>query len=124
MLLIDDRATLDRLLGRALREEGWEVDHTVWGEGAFWLARSGGYELIVFDELLPGENLVSVCERLRGGAAEVRLLMLSEASGASACVVALDAGADGYIEKPCVLEELVARVHAIARRMQPLPARN
>lgn len=117
VLLIDDRSTLDLLLGRALREEGWEVDHAMWGEDAFLLARSGGYELIVFDEPVPGENLVSVCDRLRGGATELRLLMLSGAGGAGACVAALDAGADGYMEKPCVLEELVARVHAIARRL-------
>jgi two-component system, OmpR family, response regulator len=124
VLLIDDRATLVRLLGRALREEGWEVDHSVWGEDAFQLARSGGYDLIVFDELLADQGVVSVCDRLRGGTAQVRLLMLSEAGGPSACIAALDAGVDDYLAKPCVFEELLARIHALARRVQPLPARN
>jgi two-component system OmpR family response regulator len=118
VLLIDDKATLVRLLGRALREEGWEVDHAVPGEDAVQLARKGGYDVVVFDEVLPDQDVVSVCDRLGAGATQMRLLMLSEGGDPSACVAALDAGADDYMAKPCVLEELLARVHALARRSQ------
>ncbi|MGH2887228.1 MAG: response regulator transcription factor, partial [Solirubrobacteraceae bacterium] len=74
------------------------------------------YDVIVLDRDLPGVHGDTVCVALRDGASEARILMLTAAATIGDRVEGLNLGADDYLPKPFAFEELVARVHALARR--------
>ncbi|MGH2894547.1 MAG: response regulator transcription factor, partial [Solirubrobacteraceae bacterium] len=74
------------------------------------------YDVIVLDRDLPGVHGDEVCRALRDGRSEARILMLTAAATIGDRVAGLNLGADDYLPKPFAFEELVARVHALARR--------
>ena len=119
VLVVEDEATLAQLLSSGLREDGWQVDLAGRGEDAFRMARMGGYDAIVFDEMLPDLDSATACGRLRDSSVQARLLMLSVRDVVGDRVAALEAGADDYLVKPFALEELLARLRALVRRIPP-----
>ncbi len=105
-----------------MEEEGHVVDHVDDGADALAQARSEPYDAIVLDIMLPSLNGYEVAKRLRAGGDATPILMLTARDAVQDRVEGLDAGADDYLVKPFALAELLARIRAIGRRSQMIPA--
>ncbi len=116
VLVVDDEVKLARLLQRGLRQHGVATDVAGSGEEALVLARATFYDAIVLDLMLPGCDGFDVCRQLRDESNWTPTLMLSALSDVENRVRGLDTGADDYLAKPFSLDELLARLRAIARR--------
>jgi two-component system OmpR family response regulator len=116
ILVVDDEVKLARLLQRGLRQRGIATDVAGSGEEGLVRARATTYDAIVLDVMLPGCDGFDVCRRLREEANWTPTLMLTALGDVDHRVRGLDGGADDYLVKPFSLEELLARVRAIARR--------
>ena len=117
ILVVDDDPEIRRVLQRGLAYEGYTVELAVDGQAALVLARQTPPDLVILDLRLPDLDGVEVCRRLRAGG-DVPILMLTARDGVSDKVAGLDAGADDYLVKPFVMDELLARVRALLRRKQ------
>src|SRR5712664_1765675 len=119
ILVVDDDLRLRDLLQRYLTEQGFGV-HTVPDAASMdkALARER-VDLLVLDLMLPGEDGLSICRRLRGGKNTVPIIMLTAKGEDVDRIVGLEMGADDYLPKPFNPRELVARIHAVLRRQSP-----
>src|SRR5512135_2944382 len=115
ILIIEDDEAIVKVLKRALAYEGYQVDAALDGETGLALARDHHPDLAVLDLMLPGMDGIEVCQRLRSGG-NLPILMLTARDTVQDRVLGLDAGADDYMVKPFELDELLARVRAVARR--------
>ena len=123
VLVVDDEVKLARLLQRGLRQHGVAADVAGTGEDALVQARATPYDAIVLDAMLPGADGFDVCRQLREENNWTPTLMLTALSDVESRVRGLDTGADDYLVKPFSLDELLARLRAIARRgASPRPA--
>ena len=77
------------------------------------------YDLMVLDLMLPGEDGLAICRRLRASSPELAIVMLTAKGDDIDRIVGLESGADDYLPKPFNPRELVARIHAVLRRRQP-----
>jgi two-component system OmpR family response regulator len=116
VLVVEDHVKLAGQLRRALRGEGMATDVAVRGEDALWMAGSTPYDIVVLDVMLPGIDGLETCRRLRADGVRAPVLLLTARDGLRDRVAGLDAGADDYLIKPFALEELAARLRALARR--------
>jgi DNA-binding response OmpR family regulator len=116
VLVVEDHVELARDIADGLRDRGIATD--VAHDGADGLQKGVvyRYDVIVLDRDLPGVHGDAVCVRLRDGGSDARILMLTAAATIGDRVEGLNLGADDYLPKPFAFEELVARVHALARR--------
>jgi two-component system phosphate regulon response regulator OmpR len=116
ILVVDDDLRLRDLLKRYLSEQGFAVD-TVPDAAAMDrnLARVR-YDLLVLDLMLPGEDGLAICRRLRAAGNPVAVIMLTAKGDDVDRIVGLEMGADDYLAKPFNPRELVARIHAVLRR--------
>src|SRR5258706_10544530 len=116
ILVVDDDARLRDLLNRYLTEQGFTVravsDATDMNRQ---LARER-YDLMILDLMLPGEDGLSICRRLRGGGENMPIIMLTAKGDDVDRIVGLEVGADDYLPKPFNPRELVARGQAGLRR--------
>src|SRR5262245_26757475 len=117
LLLIEDDRPVGRLLTRVFQEEGYTVDVCTLGEVGLRQATRGVYDLLVLDWMLPDIDGLSVCRQLRELGSSLPILMLTSRAELAERVMGLDAGADDYLVKPFEIEELVARVRALLRRV-------
>jgi two-component system OmpR family response regulator len=121
ILLIEDDPEIRNLVRDYLKRQGFRVDV---GDGAAALDRFrstiGEPDLVVLDIMLPGEDGLSICRRLRAGS-RVPILMLTAKGEDIDRIVGLEIGADDYMAKPFNPRELVARIRAILRRGEPPP---
>jgi DNA-binding response OmpR family regulator len=115
ILVVDDERPLVESIGFALRREGHEVEEAFDGVQALELARTGRFDLLVLDVMLPGMSGFEVCRVVRQES-PVPILLLTARSDETDRVVGLDLGADDYITKPFSMRELLARVRAALRR--------
>jgi two-component system OmpR family response regulator len=123
VLVVDDEVKLAKLLQRGLRQHGVAADVAGTGEDALVQARATPYDAIVLDAMLPGADGFDVCRQLREEDNWTPTLMLTALGDVESRVRGLDTGADDYLVKPFSLEELLARLRAIARRgAAPRPA--
>jgi DNA-binding response OmpR family regulator len=122
VLVIEDTRDIAELLSLHLKDLGCEVTLADDGLLGFEEARSGGYDLIILDLMLPGMDGIELCRRLRGEAAYTPVLMLTAKSSELDRVLGLEIGADDYLTKPFSIRELLARVKAIFRRVEQLNA--
>ncbi len=121
ILVVDDDARLRDLLNRYLHEQGYAVRVLANAvEMNRQLARER-YDLMILDLMLPGEDGLSICRRLRGGGERMPIIMLTAKGDDVDRIVGLEIGADDYMSKPFNPRELVARIQAVLRR-QPPPA--
>ena len=116
VLVVEDEKRLAATLRRGLSEEGFAVD--VAGDGADGLnkARSGAYDAIVLDIMLPEMNGYKVCATLRDEGNWTPILMLTAKDGEYDHAEALDTGADDFLAKPFSFVVLVAHLRALLRR--------
>ncbi|HZN27185.1 MAG TPA: two-component system response regulator OmpR [Burkholderiales bacterium] len=122
VLVVDDDARLRELLNRYLGEQGYNV-RTVSNANEMnrQLARER-YDLMILDLMLPGEDGLSICRRLRGANEDMPIIMLTAKGDDVDRIVGLEVGADDYLPKPFNPRELVARMQAVLRRRPaPLP---
>jgi two-component system OmpR family response regulator len=116
VLILEDDQKLARFLSRVLFEEGFAVDLCARGVDAIAQARSGLYDLIVLDWMVPETDGLTVCREIRRAGGTVPILMLTARGEIRERVVGLKAGADEYLVKPFEVDEFIARVHALLRR--------
>jgi len=118
VLIVDDDAHIRASLRRTLAFEGYQVREAGDGMGALEAALDELPDLVILDVMLPGIDGMEVCRRLRE-VNDVPILMLTAREGTSSQVEGLDAGADDYLVKPFVKDELLARIRALLRRRGP-----
>lgn len=118
-LLIEDNQRVASFLRRVLEEQHFEVGWASDGDTGLASALAGSYDVIVLDRHLPGIDGVELVRAMRERRDRTPVLMLTGRSGVTDRVEGLDAGADDYLPKPFVVEEFLARVHALLRRSAP-----
>ena len=116
VLVVDDDAQILRALRTGLRSRGFEVFAAGDGETALDLLDETAMDILVLDLGLPGIDGIEVIRRLRGWS-EVPIVVLSVRDGQRDKIAALDAGADDYLVKPFAMQELLARMRAVGRRV-------
>jgi two-component system OmpR family response regulator len=116
ILIVEDEPRLRDLIGRSLIREGYEVDSAADGAEGFEKAKSGGFDVIVLDVMLPTMSGLEISMRLRRQGVDVPILMLTARDAVDDRVAGLDAGADDYLVKPFAFAELSARLRALTRR--------
>jgi DNA-binding response OmpR family regulator len=116
ILAVEDESAMADLLRSALSDEGHLVTLATDGHQALELARSGCFDLLVLDLLLPRMDGFEVTRQLRRARIQTPILVLTARDRSQDIVAALDAGADDYLTKPFSLEVLLARVRAVSRR--------
>jgi DNA-binding response OmpR family regulator len=119
VLIAEDERRLADAIARGLRREGMAVDVAPDGSEALSKARIVRYDVLVLDRDLPGIHGDTVCKTVRVERPETGILMLTAAGGLGDLVEGLSLGADDYLPKPFRFAELVARIHALARRAGP-----
>ncbi len=121
ILVVDDDLRLRSQLERYLVEQDFAVKAVPDAPGMDRALEREIYDLIVLDLMLPGEDGLSICRRLRGAKNEVAILMLTAKGDDIDRIVGLELGADDYLPKPFNPRELVARIHAVLRRRAAPP---
>jgi DNA-binding response OmpR family regulator len=122
VLLAEDEPRVAAAIARGLRRHGAAVDVAGDGAGALYQARVHPYDVVVLDRDLPAVHGDEVCRTLNAEQPETKILMLTAARTTDDLVTGLSLGADDYMGKPFRFAELVARVHALARRVGPARA--
>jgi DNA-binding response OmpR family regulator len=120
VLIIDDEKQISDLLGIHLKDIDCTITKEYDGIKGFNAAKSGNYDLIVLDIVLPGMDGFDVCRELRKTGITTPILMLTSKSEEIDKVVGLELGADDYLTKPFGIREFIARVKAIFRRAETL----
>jgi DNA-binding response OmpR family regulator len=116
ILIVEDEPSIALALEDDLRHEGYETELAGDGHTAEQRASSREFDLILLDVMLPGQDGVDVCRRIRGAGVETPILMLTARTQELEMVLGLEAGADDYVTKPYSARDLRARIKAHLRR--------
>ena len=116
ILLIEDEVKTAGFLKQGLEERGFSVDLAYDGEQGKVMALEYRHDVVVTDIVMPGMDGISLCREIRSRGRQVPVLMLTALSTTEDVVSGLESGADDYLTKPFAFEELVARIHSLARR--------
>jgi two-component system copper resistance phosphate regulon response regulator CusR len=116
VLIVEDERKTAAYLRRGLGENGFVVDVAGQGEDGLWLARTGEYDLIILDVMLPERDGWSVLAELRRAGKQTPVLLLTARDAVRDRVKGLDLGADDYLVKPFAFSELLARSRSLLRR--------
>ena len=125
ILVIEDQRDIADLVRMHIRDLGHQVELAHDGEAGLHKARTGGYDLVVLDVMLPSRDGLDVVRQLRMDQNPVPVLMLTARSAEIDRVLGLELGADDYLTKPFSIAELQARIKAMLRRAELIqrPAR-
>lgn len=116
ILIVEDEPKTAAYLKKGLEENGYVADVAGDGETGAYMARQGGYELVILDVMLPGQDGWSVLRDLRQRRNPVPVLFLTARDGVPDRVRGLELGADDYLIKPFAFSELLARLRTVLRR--------
>jgi two-component system phosphate regulon response regulator OmpR len=116
ILVVDDDARLRSLLERYLTDQGYHVRSVANSEQMNRLLARENFHLMVLDLMLPGEDGLSICHRLRQSNNQLPILMLTAKGDEEDRITGLEQGADDYLPKPFNPRELLARIKAVLRR--------
>ncbi|MEV2192406.1 response regulator transcription factor [Streptomyces phaeochromogenes] len=119
VLIAEDERMLADAVAEGLREEAFAVDIVHDGDSALERLSVNEYDVLLLDRDLPVVHGDEVCRAVVESGGRTRILMVTAASDVPSRIEGLAIGADDYLTKPFAFEELVARVHALARRAQP-----
>lgn len=119
ILVVDDEESLVKLVAHNLIREGCEVITALDGREAWEKIKLESPDLIILDLMLPGEDGLEICRRLRQEKNRTPVLMLTARDDEVDRVLGLELGADDYVTKPFSVRELIARVKALLRRSMP-----
>ena len=117
ILLADDEKDLLQTVSYALRHHGLEVECVEDGEAALAAGRSGAYDLLLLDVMMPKLSGIDVCRTLRSEG-DVPIVMLTAKDAELDRVLGLELGADDYVTKPFSMAELLSRIRAVLRRRE------
>jgi two-component system phosphate regulon response regulator OmpR len=123
ILVVDDDTRIRDLLRRYLTQEGFDVLLAEDGKSLTRVMMRDTADLIVLDLMMPGEDGLSICRRLRAANDLTPIIMLTAKGEDIDRIVGLEVGADDYLGKPFNPRELLARIHAVLRRrpIQEIP---
>jgi two-component system copper resistance phosphate regulon response regulator CusR len=116
ILIVEDDNKTAAYLRKGLTENGFVVDVADKGEDGLFLARTGDYDLIILDVMLPEQDGWSVMAGIQQSGKPVPVLFLTARDSVQDRVKGLELGADDYLVKPFAFSELLARIHSILRR--------
>ncbi len=119
VLVADDDRAIRESLARALELEGYPVVAVPDGASALEAIAADRPDVLILDVMMPGIDGLTVCRVLRAQGDQTPILMLTARTETSDRVAGLDAGADDYLPKPFDLDELLARIRALLRRVRP-----
>ena len=117
LLVIEDEKKIANLLQKGFREQGYEVEISANGEDGLERASSNPYDAIVIDIMLPGRDGLSVLRSLRERKVTTPVMIVTARGEVSERVEGLNLGADDYIAKPFSMDEVIARIRALIRRV-------
>jgi two-component system OmpR family response regulator len=117
ILIVDDDPDIRDLLSGFLGRHGHRVHTAAEGRAMFEALETWAVDLVVLDLMLPGDDGLTLCRRLRQ-VSDVPVIMLTAMGEPTDRVVGLELGADDYVPKPCQPRELLARIRAVLRRRQ------
>lgn len=120
-IIIEDDREQAAFIKAGLEREGFKCDCAFDGEDGYWMLRMGGYAFAIVDIMLPKMDGLEVIRRTRADGTSTPVIVLSQMGSTAQRIAGLDNGADDYLAKPFSMDELVARIHAVQRRL--LPAR-
>lgn len=120
ILVVDDEKLLVKGIKFNLENEGYTVDACYDGEEAVAAARTGGYDLIILDLMMPKKDGLQACQEIRSFST-VPVIMLTARSERADLLMGFESGADDYLTKPFDILELKARVRALLRRASITP---
>ena len=120
ILVVDDERVLVKGIKFNLENEGYQVETAYDGKAAVELARTGGFDLIILDLMMPEIDGLEACMRIREFS-NVPIIMLTARSEDADKIIGFECGADDYITKPFNILELKARVRALLRRAGSSP---
>ena len=115
ILIVEDERALCDTLVKSLKQKGYEVDACYDGESAVNMARTGEYDLIILDLMMPKKDGLEACQEIRGFST-VPIIMLTARSEDADMLMGFESGADDYVTKPFNILALKARVRALLRR--------
>ena len=118
ILIVEDNVKLAKYMKQILEESSYSVDTYVDGKTGERIARSGSYDLLILDVMLPERSGIEVCKNLRSDDVNLPIIMITAKGDVDDRVEGLDSGADDYLVKPFDMKELLARVKALLRRPQ------
>jgi two-component system response regulator MprA len=118
VLVVEDKRSLAAHIGRALKGEGYSVTLAYDGEEALRLGKTGEYDVMILDVMLPRMDGFTVIKKLRELRMHTQAIIVSARDSMRDVIYGLDAGADDYLTKPFALDVLLAKVRAAARRVQ------
>ncbi|WP_322506877.1 response regulator transcription factor [Anaerolinea sp.] len=121
ILLIDDEISIHTVVTAYLKSEGYEYQSAMDGPSGLAMARSFKPDIVILDVMLPGMDGIELLANLRRES-NVYVIMLTARSEETDKIVGLSVGADDYLTKPFSLRELMARIKAALRRLNPPPA--
>lgn len=113
ILIIEDDQRLARLIARVLSEEHHQVELAHDGEAGLDLGLAGVYDVAIIDWMLPGRDGPSICRAIRGARLATALLLLTARGQLEDKVAGFDSGADDYLVKPFMPDELRARIRRL-----------
>ena len=116
ILVVEDEPRLNELITKKLKTEHYSVDTCQRGDDAFDYLSCAEYDAIVLDVMLPGLSGLEILKKLRSKSDKTPVLLLTAKDSIQDRVAGLDAGADDYLVKPFVFDELLARIRALVRR--------
>lgn len=117
LLLVEDQERMALALCGILREERYEVDYCCDGIEGLEAIKSGIYDVIILDVMLPGMDGYEIAKNVRKNGITTPILMLTAKNEIDDKVKGLDSGADDYLTKPFMVKELLARLRALCRRI-------
>ena len=121
ILVVEDERKIAGFIRQGLAEQGFDVDVCGNGDEAFALATARPYDTIVLDIMLPGRDGLSILRGLRERKNAVPVILVTARTELNERIDGLNLGADDYLTKPFYVEELIARIHAVARRSKDTP---
>lgn len=116
LLIVDDDKKLRELLKKFLQEHTFNVTAVMHCKAAEQAMQSNDFDIMVLDMMMPGENGLDFCKRLRSNDNNIPIIMLSAQGDDVDKIIGLELGLDDYLSKPFNPRELLARIKAILRR--------
>lgn len=117
VLFVEDEAKIANFVCAGLKEQGFVVDYCDNGNDGYGRAMENEYDVLILDIMLPGKDGLAILKSLRKAGRNIPVILLTARNELDDRLEGLNLGADDYIAKPFFVEELIARVHAVVRRV-------